>query len=88
MCECMTMARTGPHDTGLHHHKKCPKYETEKFPYLFYYEEAVDGWVPVPEKVEGELICIPEQLNEGETVDLQFKRIDMTDQEFDAMPED
>lgn len=87
MCDCMNMAGYGPDSWGKHHHVNCPKYSAEKHPYLFYYEEAVDAYVPVPDKVDGELICTPDQLEEGETMEITFKRVDYTDAEIAALPE-
>jgi len=57
----------------------------DKTPRLFYWEEAVDAWCPVPVD-----ICVldPEDLDEGEVTTIQFKRVDMTDAEFDALPEE
>lgn len=87
-CECIGWCWVGPQDGGKHHHRKCPGFETEKFPRLFYYEEAIDAWAPVPEKVDGEMICTADQLDDGEHMEIQFRRRDMTDKEFDELPED
>lgn len=57
-----------------------------KKPRLFYYEEAVDGFVPVPDQVES--IVDVENLDDGESRHIYFKRIDMTDEVYDALPED
>ena len=84
-CECMDMAVTGPESTGQHHHVNCPKYKTEKFPTLFYYEEAINSWTPAPDNIE-HMLCVEDQLEDGEKIELEFKRIDLTDAEFDAMP--
>jgi len=56
-----------------------------KKPRLFYYEDAVDAWCPVPVDVDG--IVSLEMMDEGDVQSVQFKRIDMTDEEFDNMPE-
>lgn len=88
MCECASMVGYGPESWGKHHHVNCPLYQTEKHPYLFYYEEACDAWVPVPEKVDGELICTADQLENGEDMELRFKRVDMTDAELATLPEE
>jgi len=89
MCNCLSrMAGYGPESWGKHHHVNCPKYATEKLPCLFYYEEALNAWVPTPFKVDGELICTKEQLDDGEEMELRFKRFDMTDKELAEMPED
>ena len=62
-----------------------------KKPRLFYFEEAIGAggaWTPVPEYIDGELICVRDQLDDGDTMEIRFKRIDMTDEEFDNLPED
>lgn len=59
----------------------------EKKPRLFYWEDAVDAWAPVPDKTEN-LVDVHWTLSDGETIEVQFKRIDMTDDEFDNLPED
>lgn len=85
MCECMTWAGYGPESWGKHHHINCPKHKTEKFPYLFYYEEAESAWIPVPEKVEN-MISAEDQLEDGEKIEIEFKRVDMTDEEIVNLP--
>ena len=69
------------------HHPQCEKYHTEKFPYLFYYEEAENAWVPAPDSIEG-IISVEDQLEMGEDMEIQFKRVDLTDEEFDKLPSD
>lgn len=61
--------------------------EQSKKPRLFYYEEAVDAWIPVPENEVTGIIDIDHFSNDGEVIELQFKRFDMTDKEFENMPE-
>ncbi len=56
-----------------------------KYPRLFYWEEAVDAYVPAPGIVMG--ILEPTQLDDGEVADIRFKRIDMTDEEFENLPD-
>lgn len=56
-----------------------------KKPRLFYWEEAIDRWVPVPK--ETEYIINTDCLGDGDVEEIQFKRVDMTDEEFDALPE-
>ena len=58
-----------------------------KKPRLFYYEEAVEGFVPVENNEISGIIYVDQFGLDGEVIDLQFKRIDMTDTEFDNMPE-
>lgn len=58
-----------------------------KKPRLFYYEEAVCGFIPVPEFVE-HITEVDNFLSDGDEETITFKRIDMTDEEFDNLPED
>ena len=55
-------------------------------PRIFYYEEANDAWVPVPESTE-DLINEDYFMDEGEEIELKFRRVDMTDEEFDNLPD-
>lgn len=54
-------------------------------PRLFYYEEAVNAWVPWTDGYD--FASILEMLDDGEDTQLEFRRIDMTDEEFDNLPE-
>lgn len=60
---------------------------SEKKPRLFYFEEACESWTPAPERLEN--IIEADQLDEGPTgeLEIRFRRFDMTDEEFDALPE-
>ena len=69
-----------------HHSADCPKYHTEKFPYLLYYEDAIDAWTFAPDETENLLDV--DSLIEGEEVSIRFVRKDMTDAEVAALPED
>jgi len=85
-CECINMCLPeGPESMGMHHNKMCPEYKAKKYPYLFYYEEAVDSWIPAPDKTE-HIIATEDQLEDGEKIEIEFKRVDMTDDEYDSMP--
>ena len=59
---------------------------SEKKPYLFYYEEACDGYILAPDSVEH--IIELSMLEDGETREVLFKRIDLTDKEYDELPDD
>lgn len=59
---------------------------SEKKPRLFYYEEAISALTLAPDLVEN--IIEADQLRDGESVEITFKRIDMTDEELGALPED
>ena len=92
MCRCALLCVAEARDffaiAAKRHHQKCPLYMTVKYPRLMYYEEAINTWTPVPIKVDGELICTADQLEDGDIIELMFKRVDMTDHEFDSLPED
>lgn len=72
---------------GNHHHKLEAAYRLERYPYLFYFEEAVDGWIPVPERID-EIISVVDSLEKDEKIEIQFQRFDLTDEEFDKLPVD
>jgi len=74
-----------PEDRGQHHHKNCPNYKTKKHAYLFYLEEAVDAYIPAPEKLEH--IINADNMDVGQEHDILFRRVDMTDEEYDKMPQ-
>jgi hypothetical protein len=80
------MAGYGPESYGQHHHKNCSLYGVEKFSQLFYYEQGLDAWIPAPCDVRS--ILDLNYLDNSEIVNIQFKRIDMTDKEMDELPED
>lgn len=88
-CECTTWARAENIDLSgdRHHHSRCPKFETEKFPRMFYYEEAINAYCPCDFGVI-ETVASVDQLEDGEEMEIRFKRFDMTDKEFSEMPED
>ena len=88
MCECTGWAGYGEQSFGQYHHINCPKYKTEKYPRLFYYEEGEGFWAPVPNKVDGNLIDTSCQLEDGEEMEVMFRRKDMTDYEFANLPEE
>lgn len=86
MCECLkTMAGYYPDSFGNHHHKECPRYKKDKYPYLFYYEDGVNAFIPVPDKVQ-EIIDIEHSIDKDEELEVRFKRFDMTDEEIDLLP--
>ena len=83
---CSTYCMATPDARGNNHHKMCSFYKTEKFPYLFYFEDSIDAWVPAPDEVE--MIISAGSLCENETESIKFKRVDLTDEEYDQIPED
>ena len=58
-----------------------------KRPRLFYYEEGVDAWCPVPDRLDG-IIDLGLFMMNGEEINIRFRRIDMTDPEFNSLPEE
>jgi hypothetical protein len=58
-----------------------------KKPRLFYYEDAVDAWIPAPEQIE-DILDIDSFSFDEEVIKIRFKRFDMTDHELDNLPED
>lgn len=52
---------------------------------LFYWEEACDSYIPAPEKVE--YIIDESMLDHEETQEIKFIVFEMTDEEFNNLPE-
>ena len=73
-------------DIGQHHHKNCPNYGTQKHPYLFYHCDGQDAWIPASEMLENTIDVA--NLEDKEEYEVRFKRLDLTDKEYDEMPED
>jgi hypothetical protein len=59
---------------------------TEKKPRLFYWEDAHDCWCPTSGLEIDNLVDV-EFMDPGEVLEIRFKRMDMTDEEFSAIPE-
>ena len=58
-----------------------------KKPRLFYYEEGLGAFIPVSDNEIPGIIDLDHFSADGEVIELQLKRIDMTDSVFDNMPE-
>lgn len=69
----------------LHGWKNAPLDANGKRPYLFYYEDAQTCWAPVPDLLEN--VISTDNLADGETMEIEFKRTDMTPEEFKNIPE-
>lgn len=83
-CKCLSeMAGIGSESFGAHHHKNCEHYATDKFTYLYYYDEGMDAWM-----VADDLEAYVSNANIGESIEVQLKRIELTDKEADELPED
>jgi len=63
------------------HLRTCPLQKS----FLFYREIGLDAWVPVPENIDD--ILNENNVDDGEVFSVDFKRLKMTQQEFDAIPE-
>jgi len=61
---------------------------TEKKPRLFYYEEAVDAWIPAPDNLENIIALDSHFGSDKEVIEIKFKRLDLSDLEMEALPED
>ena len=67
----------------------CDSGEAEKKPRLFYWEEAEDAWLPASLAIEDNFAeAEMSMLTDGEEKEIKIKRVDMTDAEYEAMPED
>ena len=84
-CECVNMAGYGSESFGAHHHKNCENYATEKYNYLYYYDGGSEAWLPVDSYLE---TYVFEDCELGEVVEVQIKKIELTDKEVDELPED
>jgi hypothetical protein len=58
-----------------------------KKPRLFYYEEGVDGWCPADDLTIDNIISLENFMDDGDIIEIRFKRIDMTDEEINNLPE-
>ena len=83
-CECVTWCFPDGLTKGQHHHPDCEKYDGEMIPRLFYYEDAVDAWVPM---LSDHLETLLDTLNDREELDITIKRVDMTDKQFASLEE-
>lgn len=67
----------------------CDSGDMPKKPRLFYYEEAENAWLPALLAIEANFAEAElSMLDDGEEREIRIKRIDMTDAEYAAMPED
>lgn len=62
----------------------CDDIQTKK-PYLWYYEEAENAWIPLPERFSE--VIEANQLFDREEFEIKIRRQDMTQAEFDKIPE-
>lgn len=67
----------------------CDSGDMPKKPRLFYYEEAENAWLPAVLAIEDNYAeAEVSMLDDGEEREIKIKRIDMTDAEYEAMPEE
>ena len=83
-CKCLNMAGIGRESFGKHHHKTCDGYATEKYPYLFFYDNSVDDWIIIDELDD----YVSGARNGGDSIEVELKHVDLTDKEVDELPED
>ena len=84
-CDCkIKMRYVDDNSHGDNHHVNCPKFATEKNTYIFYYEDAVETFVPAG-NVE-DLFDV-DSLDNQEQIEIRFKRVNLTDKEFSEIPE-
>lgn len=66
----------------------CDSGDLPKKPRLFYWEEAEDAWCPAQFVFDDSYISAElDMLDDGEVREIKIKRVDMTDAEYEAMPE-
>lgn len=66
----------------------CDSGDFPKKPRLFYWEDAEDAWCPAEGLEVENIIGTDLFMSDGEIIKIKFKRMDMTDAEFEAIPED
>lgn len=57
-----------------------------KTPRLFYHEESENCWTPAAGLSIDDIVSL-EMLDNDEVISIDFKRVDMTDEEFYNLPE-
>jgi len=78
-CKCLSeMACYDPESFGVHHHRNCEKYATEKNKILFFYDDSVDCWLMTDTLEVADWDADP-----GEVFEIQFRFELLTDQELD-----
>lgn len=62
---------------------------SEKKPRYFYWEDAYDSWIPIPDRIDEIFDIESELFEDGDitTIELRIKRVDMTDEEWMNLPE-
>ena len=65
----------------------CDSGDYPKKPRLFYYEEAESAWCPAEGLTVDNILSTDLFMSDGEVIEIQFKRVDMTDAEFEKIPE-
>lgn len=67
--------------------QKPPRDPNVKYPRLFYWEDAEDCWCPAEGLEVDNIISTDLFFKDGDIEEIRFKREDMTDAEFEAIPE-
>jgi len=70
-----------------HCQPSAPPPEQVKKPRLFYWEDAEDCWCPADDLTIDDIITANSFFKDGDVEEIRFKRIDMTDEEYAALPE-
>ena len=66
----------------------CDSGDMPKKPRLFYYEEAENAWLPAVLAIESNYAEAElDGLEDGEEREIRIKRMDMTDDEYEGLPE-
>ena len=66
----------------------CDSGDMPKKPRLFYYEEAENAWLPASLAIEENFADAELSMLDNEEVkEIRIKRLDMTDAEYEGMPE-
>lgn len=83
-CECSSKRLMFGFDTpkGSKHHNECPLLQS----YLFYWEDAVNAWVPAPDDLAS--IIGTENIDPGEISEIRFCHFRMTEKEYSELPID
>jgi hypothetical protein len=68
------------------HHPSCPLHKSEKHPHLFYFEETENCWASVPDNVNS-ILSTESFFADGDVIEIEFKRGDMTDEQFYNLPD-
>src|SRR3990167_10652457 len=76
-CLCATLCYANEMDFATakdkRHHPGCPLHKTQKYPRLFYYEEAEECWTPATNEVDC-IISLESFMGHDDRMEIIFKR--------------